>query len=107
MSNLTESDFKRLAVEYPNQLVVIIEQGTLKNSEITHAAESLALSKNSSIVVPCLLNLLNHKSSLVREGAVYGLEGHLNHDGVRERLKEISSTDPQEGVREAATEALD
>lgn len=107
MPNLTESDFKRLATEYPNQLVAIIEQETLDPTKLTFAAESLAISKDSNIVVPCLLNLLNHKSSLVREGAVYGLEGHLNYPEVRARLKEIALNDLQEGVREAATEALE
>jgi hypothetical protein len=102
-----ESEFTELARHEPLKLVAWIEDGTLNASQLTFAAESLSKSSESDLVVPCLFRLLTHTSSLVREGAVYGLEGHLEYRGVRSRLGDIASDDPREGVREAAREALE
>jgi hypothetical protein len=43
----------------------------------------------------------------VREGAVYGLDGHLEYPGVRELLRTVAEYDIREGVRLAASEALE
>lgn len=87
------------------ELIKLIEGGSLSISQLTFEAEELAKVSNSNLVVPCLLKLLNHSESLVR--AVYGLEGHLEYPGVIESLFKISTEDPREGVRLAASEALD
>jgi hypothetical protein len=89
------------------ELIKLIDGGSLSIFQLTFVAEELANVSNSNLVVPCLLKLLNHSESLVREGAVYGLEGHLEYPGVIESLVKISTEDPREGVRLAASEALD
>jgi hypothetical protein len=98
--------FIELAKEDPDRLISLIEGGTLRATEITYAAEALAVVKGSR-AVDCLLKLLGNPSSLIREGAIYGLEGHLDQPNIRERLQEIARSDPKEGVREAASEALE
>lgn len=103
----SENEFNRLATEEPRQLVRWIEDGTLLPSQLTYAAEALGECRDSSMAVTCLFKLLTHPSSLVREGAVYGLEGHLDHAGVRGRLEEVVREDPRRGVRTAAAEALE
>ena len=74
-SQATESEFERMAIESPKELVLWINKGNLRPSQLTFAAEALANASDPFLVVPCLLRLLDHSSSLVREGAVYGLEG--------------------------------
>jgi hypothetical protein len=103
----SEKEFRRLAVNAPQDLVRWIEDGTLRPSQMTFALEALADCKDASLAVPCLLRVLTHPSSLVREGAVYGLEAYLDYPGIRERLAALSREDPREGVRLAATEALE
>lgn len=77
-----------------------------KPSRLTFSAEALS-EGDPKTAVPELIRLVSHPSSLVREGAVYGLEGHLEYGNVREILRGISLNDPADGVREAATEAID
>jgi hypothetical protein len=101
----TELEFERLAADNPRLLAQWIEDGTLSPAQMTYAAEALG-SAPTSVAAPCLLRLLAHSSSLVREGAVYGLEPHLKYPGVRTRLQELVREDPREGVRAAAAEAL-
>ena len=102
-----ESNFKKMAVEKPSEFIAWVNEGSMTPSGLTFAAEAVSLVKDSSIAVPCLFKLLNHAFAIVREGAVYGLEGHLNYEGVKERLNQIAKNDPSEGVREAASEALE
>jgi hypothetical protein len=78
MRRYIESQFHRLAAENLTQLICLINEGTLPPVQLTFAAEALALATDSTLTVPCLLELLSHPSSIVREGAVYGLEGHIN-----------------------------
>jgi hypothetical protein len=101
------SKYKDLAINNPTLLVKLIEDGSLDAVQLTYAAESMSLTRESSIVVPCLIKLLENTSSLVREGAVYGLEGHLEYRGVINCLKNTSENDSAEGIREAALEALE
>ena len=98
--------FQFLARRLPSEFVAWINSEVLKPSTLTFAAEALCFA-TSEIAVPCLLNLLQHKSSSVREGAVYGLEGHLDYPRVREVLNEVAQTDSNPGVQMAATEALE
>jgi hypothetical protein len=100
-----EREFQKLASSDPPKLIKWIEEGDLSVPQLTFAAE--ALSKvESDLACPCLFLLLTHSESLVREGAVYGLDGHLEYPGVRELLRTVAEYDIREGVRLAASEAL-
>ena len=103
----TEKEFLRLAHESPARLVSWIEDGTLQPAQLTFAAEALGEAQAFEQAVPCLLRLLSHPSSVVREGAIYGLASHMDNPGVRNRLMDVAKDDPREGVRKAASEALE
>jgi len=74
-------------------------------AELTFAA-ALGDSQ-TTLACSCLLRLLAHKEPVVREGAIYGLQGHLRSPGVKERLARVAESDPREGVRLAAQDSLD
>ena len=101
-----ESNFKKMAVEDPAEFIAWIDEESMIPSDLTFAAEIASKVKDSSLAVPCLLKLLGHAHPVVREGAIYGIEGHLNYEGVRDKLSRMAKEDPSEGVREAAKEAL-
>lgn len=103
----TKDEFRCLATKHPDQLVLWIKSGTLQPTALTFAAEALGTAEDSTLVVDCLLSLLEHPSSVVREGAIYGLTDHLDYPGVRTRLQAVVQDDPQQGVRRAASEALE
>jgi hypothetical protein len=76
-------------------------------AELLSTADSCAKSSNGETVVETLIILSRHGSSVVREGAVYGLTGHLGVDGVRQRLYQMQACDGSDGVRDAAKDTLD
>ena len=65
-----------LSVKNPNKLIKIIKQGDLDNSELTYALESLGNIKIE--IFDILIHNLKHKSSVVREGSLYGLAMYYN-----------------------------
>jgi hypothetical protein len=101
-----ESEFRMLAEQSPMRLLWLIRYGNLRPAQLTFAAEIAGSIADSAIVVPALLELLNHSSPVVREGAVYGLEKHLTTE-VRERLRLVSEKDPSPAVRSAARDAIE
>lgn len=102
--------FDNLARSQPKLLIALIESGCMDYYDLTYAAESAGRVEDPSIVVPTLLNLLDHSNAVVREGAIYGLSMHL--DGVmrtmiRERLEIVIRDDGSESVKIAAASAID
>ena len=73
--------------------------------ELLKTASPTEKAANGSTAVSFLLRMSRHDSPIVREGAVYGLEGHLSQPLVLEKLMDMAANDPSEGVREAAGEA--
>jgi hypothetical protein len=80
-------------------------------AELTYAAELLgrcpddAKESNGGTAVDALLRLSRDEHPVVREGAVYGMAGHMSDERVRARLSEMATWDTSEGVRNAASEA--
>jgi len=72
---------------------------------LTYIAEDLG-KVPSEYAVPWLLELLYHTKVIVREGALYGLESHLEVPGVLEAVAKISFDDPSESIRELAREII-
>jgi HEAT repeat protein len=100
-----EAMFEVLAARFPFDLVKLIEKDGLAPTDLTFAAEALGRSNVSWQVRHTLKPLLDHESAVVREGAIYGLQRHLDDD-LRERLAKIAKDDPRAGVRTAAEDAL-
>jgi len=98
--------FEDLAALAPKELADLIATSTLEPKDLTYAAEILGSVRNPTLVVPTLLPLLGSPSSVVREGAVYGLAQHLTHD-VTARLRNVSERDASPGVRTAARDVLE
>jgi HEAT repeat protein len=82
------------------------EMNLMKVSQLTFAAEELGEEAPEEIAVPALLPLLEHKSPVVREGAIYGLAHHLSNEKVKTKLDELAQKDTSPGVREAASDVL-
>ena len=74
--------------------------------DLTFAAEELGCADHGEEARTLLLELVAHKSPLVREGAVYGLTCHVQHENVRAVLLKLVDGDPNPGVRVAADEVL-
>ncbi len=97
--------FTELATQAPGELVQILEDRSIPASRRTFAAEILGRVNESDVVVGPLLELLDHPSRLIREGAVYGLSWHATPE-VRTRLQALVTEDPSPAVRQAAQETL-
>lgn len=88
-------------------LMAKIRSGEMRPAELTFAAEELGNRGDcQDDAIKILVGLLAHKSSVVREGAVYGLADHQDRDEVAEALGKLSSNDPSAGVRQAAADVL-
>lgn len=74
--------------------------------ELLKGAPSDGKSADGRTTVSFLVGMLRHAASVVREGAAYGLSGHLQADGVRNRLEEMVRVERSDGVRAAVFEAL-
>lgn len=101
-----EAYFVHLARHDPARLADLLQVGVLPPEDLTFAAEMAGNIQDSELIRPALLRLLEHSSAVVREGAILGLDRHLD-DRTRERLRELAMTDPSPGVRVTARDALD
>ncbi|MGN6109036.1 MAG: HEAT repeat domain-containing protein [Kofleriaceae bacterium] len=100
--------FNDLARTDPKRLLKLISGNRLAFHDLTFAAEAAGkIAQADDEVVHVLLPLLEHRSPLVREGAIYGLSPFAtSRQWVMMRLECIAAKDPSPGVREAAREAL-
>jgi vesicle coat complex subunit len=99
-----------LAVENPAHLLEIVNRDSLMPPLLTYAAEYLGSVKDESLaerVVESLLHLIKNPAALAREGAIYGLENHIERSDVAERLTQIIASDSSPGVTAAAQEAIE
>ena len=99
--------FAEMAANNPDSLIEWINSKTLGSGHLTFAAEELKNIHTSKLVVDTLITLSNHKEAVVREGAVYGMYGHLNDSQVVKRLLEMAYNDSSIGVKQAAKDILD
>lgn len=100
-----ERAFEVLAARFPHELAKLIELGRLEPPDLTFAAEAMGRSELSWLVRHALTPLLVHASAVVREGAIYGLQKHVD-DSTRAALSILSHDDPSSAVRMAAEDAL-
>jgi hypothetical protein len=103
---LCEDLFERLAVEDPERLVGLLAPGKLPPHLLTYAAE-IAGKLAAEKVVPPLLVLLENESAVVREGALCGLQTHMDNNKVWSKVVDMWKKDPSEGVRSAARGVLE
>jgi hypothetical protein len=75
-------------------------------AELLVSADVTRLSSSLQTAPDVLLLLSKDPSAVVREGAVYGMSGHVDYFQIKERLREMCM-DESPGVREAAEDALD
>lgn len=95
--------WQALSVSDPARLIAALSNDELPTWELSSAAEVAGCLPAARTA---LIALLDHRSPLVREGAIYGLAQQLDNDpSLREPLTQMT-LDPSEGVREAAAEAL-
>ena len=104
---LSQSELISLARDDTEKLVRIIKSGELDVVSLTYAAEYLGSEgKLSASALATLLGLSFYHSTVVREGAIYGLRNHMKDMTVRLRLQDMANTDPSPGVAEAAMNEL-
>lgn len=104
----SENQFIRYAEEDPARLVELIRTNAIERpSLLTFAAEAAGRIANTALVVGVLLPLLGHVDPMVREGAVYGLEPHLERSlEARSALRSMVIREPSPGVKAAVSDAL-
>jgi hypothetical protein len=100
-----EGAFDLLAARFPRDLAKLIQDNRLEASDLTFAAEALGRSNMGWLVRHALKPLLTHTSAVVREGAIYGLQKHIDPD-IHAALKAVSESDVSPAVRTAAEDAL-
>lgn len=104
---LTQRLAAELAEHEPRKLLALVQEQRLTPHELFFAAEALGHVR-SSTVTAVLVSLLAHESSVVREGAVYGLAHAAEYDdGAREALFRIAEHDQSEAVRRAVRDVID
>ncbi|MBN2797737.1 MAG: HEAT repeat domain-containing protein [Deltaproteobacteria bacterium] len=101
-----------MAQDDPDRLLTLVRGAHLRPSLLTFAAEILGETHPSHHpqAISTLLELLHHDSSLVREGALYGLARiglSVKLDPRPIQALSDPKQEPSPGVREAAEEVLD
>lgn len=89
---------QRAAAEYKAHLTFC--------AELLKTADPAAKCANEGTAIDMLLLLSRHHDSVVREGAVYGMEGHMSDPRIVDRLREMAEADESESVKMAAKEAV-
>jgi hypothetical protein len=88
------------------ELVNAINSGFVEPCDLTFLAEALGnISKNDNLVCDTLMPLLSHPEAVVREGALYGLSGHLT-ENAKDLVMEVALNDVSHGVRKVAGDVL-
>jgi HEAT repeat protein len=101
-----EAAFEYLSRRYPESLLRVIRSGLLLPADLTFAAEIAGRADTSEDEIrTALIPLLAHEDAAVREGAIYGLAGHIDR-ATRERIESLARSDSSAGVRAAAADAL-
>lgn len=97
-----------LKKKYPEQLISLVESGKLEASLLTVVAEMLGDldSSFSDKVRKALIPLLSDSSPVVREGAIYGLQGTHSNSVVRFKLLDMASKDTSKGIREICSRII-
>lgn len=101
--SLTEAQLNAMPI---GMIVELIVADGLSPASLAIAAHMAGDLSDSAIVRVTLIPLLDHESSIVREGAIYGLTPHLD-GSTRARLWSVAKVDPSPGVRASAWEALE
>jgi len=101
-----EAAFEFLVARNSRQLARLIDSATLRPADLTFAAEILGRAADSNLVRSTLVPLLRHNEAVVREGAIYGVAGHLD-EATRVVLRRMAETDRSAAVRTAAEGALE
>ena len=100
-----EAMFEALAQRHPVELVKLIDSNKLPPAELTFAAEALGCISDGELVRRTLIRLLDHSSAVVREGALYGLQWHLDNQ-VRTIIANMATSDSSPGVRSSAQDLI-
>jgi len=102
-----EDRFVEMARSNPSGLLELLFKENISPADLTFAASAAGDIPDSELVVPMLLKLLEHKSAIVREGAIYGLSNYLPSDTIYDKFRELRSSDHSTGVRETLAQILD
>jgi hypothetical protein len=105
----TAAGVQQLAAAEPEALLQIVQGQQVSPGFLTHAAEALkgVPASQQTAAVVALLDLLQHESSLVREGALYGLARWRDEPQIRDRISRAAGEDESPAVREAAEDVLE
>jgi HEAT repeat protein len=104
---ISEDVLCELAETDSNEYLKLLQNDTLAPEELAMVAEySMGVEGHDDKVITILLKLVYHESSLVREGAVYGLSGFTG-EMVFDGLMDVMTHDEDATVRQAAAEIID
>ena len=95
-----------LAQNYPDDLMNLIESGVLENYTLTFALEIAGYIKDSNKIAKVLCSFLNHKSLIVREGALLGLTNTVNSEAIND-LKIFYQKETCKELKDLAKDIID
>lgn len=89
------------------ELASLISSGTLEPFDLTFAVEHFGkiAFDDPTLARQILAPLLKHPDAVVREGVLYGLDGHLD-EAIQREVFLMASNDPSKGVRQAAADLV-
>jgi HEAT repeat protein len=104
--HIEQSEIDRLSKWNFKKLITLLSDPTLDSDTLAYAAEVAGNNIASNIIRSPLEKLLNHKDSIVREGAIFGLSKHLTPQ-LKKRIQFMSLHDENNDVRSAALDILE
>jgi hypothetical protein len=107
----TAIQLKKLAKENPQELIKLINNSEKDIVILTFGAEIIGEEfEDELVVLPIFKRLLKHIHALVRESAMIGISsfyfGKQLPEEIRNRLEDISKSDPSPVLKEYASDLL-
>ena len=101
----SEAAYDALAQSNPAELASIIDARSMPDAALTFAAEAMGNARDSEMARAALITLLRHPSAVVREGAILGIQRHL--DAASRLLLSELLDDASPAVRVTARDAIE
>jgi hypothetical protein len=98
---MLQEKYEKMSTE---ELLDLISKNEIESYDLTFVAEHLG--DKCQQIIKCLLNLLESKHSLVREGAVIGLAKNMYNYEILLSLQEVLVNESNNGVKKEIKETL-
>ena len=98
-------DFEKMATTNPRRLIEILTNAVLEPYVLSFAVDASGLLPSTETLSAALLQLLSHRSPIVREAAIHAVADHPSPRAISV-LRELAKADENEDVRHAARDVV-